>query len=312
MGVQPASGAETPEHAPEGPPAEQSIVFDQKLHGPSGSTDAIAIDSESWGCEAEAVDVTIEVSDSYEGRASGEAQLNEQVVVELMRDSEVVAATGPTPDLSDEFDAVSRTVNLGELPDPQAGDLVRVRMADEAAIGNNSIRIGELLLEPICPVPPEVVIEETVVIKEVVVVEEKVVIEEVIVVEEREVFTEVIVCRSKYDGVLLRMYDVYFDRQPDLGGFAYWSNKMADGMTALQISEFFHTSSEFSKLSPLADRQFVELLYRNGLEREADAAGLAYWEARLATDLSRPTMVALMMTQDEALKISCGTDFVDS
>ena len=44
----------------------------------------------------------------------------------------------------------------------------------------------------------------------------------------------------------------------------------------------FADSSEFrSTYGSLTNRQFVELVYRNVLDREGDAAGIAFWTGRL-------------------------------
>lgn len=84
-----------------------------------------------------------------------------------------------------------------------------------------------------------------------------------------------------------RLYRAYFGRNPDRSGLAYWVGKRRNGQTLIRASNVFAHSSEFLRTyGPLDDEAFVQLVYRNVLDRDGDAAGVAYWTKRLRTGAS--------------------------
>jgi len=80
-----------------------------------------------------------------------------------------------------------------------------------------------------------------------------------------------------------RLYVAYFDRAPDYTGARYWNTIYARGDLSLaEISDAFADSTEFANRYQLVDnRRFVELVYRNVLDRKPDARGWDYWTALL-------------------------------
>jgi hypothetical protein len=78
-----------------------------------------------------------------------------------------------------------------------------------------------------------------------------------------------------------RLYDTVFNRAPDSEELAFWTNAMNSGTTLDTVADLFIASPEFSRNASLANPEFVNLLYRNGLEREVDAAGLDFWTSAL-------------------------------
>lgn len=90
-----------------------------------------------------------------------------------------------------------------------------------------------------------------------------------------------------------RLYSAYFLREPDADGRGYWVDRYARGERNLrQISEAFAVSPEFlERYGALADREFVELLYRNVFDRTADRGGSDYWTGRLTSGLSRGALM---------------------
>jgi hypothetical protein len=79
-----------------------------------------------------------------------------------------------------------------------------------------------------------------------------------------------------------RLYLAYFLRHADPPGRAWWVSLHAAGRPLSAISLEFARSREFeARYGFLGDTRFVELLYRNVLEREADADGLTYWVGKL-------------------------------
>lgn len=85
-----------------------------------------------------------------------------------------------------------------------------------------------------------------------------------------------------------RLYHAYFLRDPDPGGLAFWRSTHASGTPLSAISAEFARSAEFgARYGALDDTEFVRLVYRNVLERDPDAAGLAYWTGLLAEGRTR-------------------------
>lgn len=71
-----------------------------------------------------------------------------------------------------------------------------------------------------------------------------------------------------------RLYDAAFNRDPDLAGFTWWAGS---GLDANAIAANFTASVEFAGLYNGDRESIVTALYRNVLDREPDAGGLAYW-----------------------------------
>ncbi len=85
-----------------------------------------------------------------------------------------------------------------------------------------------------------------------------------------------------------RLYQAYLQRPPDAAGLNYWRGQRAAGTSLRSVSQLFSEAPEFRTLyGQLSNAQFVDLVYRNVLEREPDAEGRTYWNNRLATGLTR-------------------------
>lgn len=81
-----------------------------------------------------------------------------------------------------------------------------------------------------------------------------------------------------------RLYLAYFDREPDASGLAYWNSQSDRGVSLAQISASFAASPEFvAAYGALDDAAFVDLVYRNVLDREPDAAGRSHWIGQLSS-----------------------------
>ncbi|HSL56248.1 MAG TPA: DUF4214 domain-containing protein, partial [Acidimicrobiales bacterium] len=80
-----------------------------------------------------------------------------------------------------------------------------------------------------------------------------------------------------------RLYEAAFDRAADAGGLAYWVGRRDAGVSLGRIAAWFVTSPEqLARYGALSDQGFVEQLYRNVLDREGDAGGIAHWSGALA------------------------------
>jgi hypothetical protein len=79
-----------------------------------------------------------------------------------------------------------------------------------------------------------------------------------------------------------RLYLAYFGRDPDPGGLAFWNAEVDRGVSLTAVSASFARSAEFAATyGPLGDVAFVELVYRNVLDRAPDDGGLSHWMAQL-------------------------------
>ena len=103
--------------------------------------------------------------------------------------------------------------------------------------------------------------------------------------------------RPVWDAVAAQVYRLYhatLDRDPDMGGMLSWHGRLLSGSRSLtEVAQGFVGSKEFTRVyGPLDNADFVTLLYRNVLDRDPDAAGLAYWTGLLdAQTRSRAAVV---------------------
>jgi len=79
-----------------------------------------------------------------------------------------------------------------------------------------------------------------------------------------------------------RLYFAALHRVPDVGGAEYWADQVRSGVSLVDVARSFAASTEFSSATGAARaRDFVALVYRNVLGREADPSGLDYWSRML-------------------------------
>ncbi len=80
------------------------------------------------------------------------------------------------------------------------------------------------------------------------------------------------------DAPILRLYQAFFNRAPDLSGARYWLAVRRTNFNELEIAEFMSQGQEFKNLyDGTTDEVFVERVYTNVLGREFDQAGYIYW-----------------------------------
>jgi hypothetical protein len=90
-----------------------------------------------------------------------------------------------------------------------------------------------------------------------------------------------------------RLYLAAFDRLPDPQGESTWVNYLNAGHDVGDVAINFVNSPEFQqRYGAPSNPQFVELLYRNVLDRAPDEAGLANWTNALDHGLSRADVLA--------------------
>ena len=112
---------------------------------------------------------------------------------------------------------------------------------------------------------------------------------------------------SPQEARIRRLYNAFFRRDPDAAGLAYWADQATAGVPLEAIAGAFAQSGEFATTyGPLSDTEFVQLVYRNVLGRDADAGGLTYWTALLAGGTDRGTVMVGFSESAEFIK-STGT-----
>lgn len=80
----------------------------------------------------------------------------------------------------------------------------------------------------------------------------------------------------------LRLYLTYFGRIPDSAGMRYWWSEVDAGRNLRTISARFSGSPEFKQMyGSLSNADFVRLVYRNVLGRDASSADLSYWTGQI-------------------------------
>ncbi len=96
---------------------------------------------------------------------------------------------------------------------------------------------------------------------------------------------------SSNEGIVSRLYFAFFLRYPDAAGLQYWVGQLSSS-GLVPVAESFTVQPEFVQTyGSLSNDQFVDLVYRNVLAREADNEGRSYWLSRLASGMSRGEMM---------------------
>lgn len=89
------------------------------------------------------------------------------------------------------------------------------------------------------------------------------------------------------EGFVLRLYNLAMGREADSSGFADWTGRLdTKKSSAAEVARGFFFSKEFENAA-YTDAQYVKLLYRTMLGREADKAGLDGWLKLLEEGVSR-------------------------
>ena len=107
---------------------------------------------------------------------------------------------------------------------------------------------------------------------------------------------------------VVRLYLAHFLRSPDFGGLQFWAGQFRNGMPLAGISDEFARSDEFQRTyGSLRDEEFVDLVYNNVFDRNADAGGKAFWIGQLDEGLSRGAMMAEFSESPEYVAQTNGT-----
>lgn len=100
---------------------------------------------------------------------------------------------------------------------------------------------------------------------------------------------------------VLRLYQAFFEREPDVDGAVYWIEQYEAGATLDDLAWGFASSTEFTSRygGDLTNRQFLEIVYGNVLGRTPDDEGMDYWLGQVDGGLSQHGVVRWVAANDE-------------
>lgn len=97
-----------------------------------------------------------------------------------------------------------------------------------------------------------------------------------------------------------RLYSAVLGRTPDNDGLIYWLNDSTNGTTLQNISAGFEGSEEFAaRFGAQSATEFINQLYNNILDRDADQAGYEYWLDEIAQTGDRTGMIVSFSDSEE-------------
>ncbi|MFC0219818.1 DUF4214 domain-containing protein [Pseudochelatococcus lubricantis] len=109
-----------------------------------------------------------------------------------------------------------------------------------------------------------------------------------------------VVASDDNEGSVARLYEALFDRTTEFEGFKFWLDMYRDGASIAEIAERIFDTEEASSLSTLSNEDFVDLLYHNTLQRDADQGGRDYWIGRLTDGDDRVNVVLDFVYAEES------------
>ena len=118
-------------------------------------------------------------------------------------------------------------------------------------------------------------------------------------------FTVELSARDKITNFVTRMYQQCLSREPDDSGLAGWVEQLESGqMNGAQIAEAFVFSNEMLNKN-LSHEEFVKVLYRAMMGREADEEGLNGWMKELTNDYSTRSEVTKAFVESAEFTAIC-------
>jgi len=100
-----------------------------------------------------------------------------------------------------------------------------------------------------------------------------------------------------------RLYELVLGREPEESGLRAWTSVLTEQReSAAEVTYGFVFSDEFKKRQ-VSDEEYVKILYRTCLDREADAGGLAAWTDLLKGQFSRTYVLWGFIESQEFSKI---------
>ncbi len=108
---------------------------------------------------------------------------------------------------------------------------------------------------------------------------------------------------------ITRLYNAYFNRQPEQSGFEFWVRSFSqDGWNLDRMSEQFSSSDEFvDTYGALDDATYIELIYRNIHDRAPDDSGHQFWTDELESGRMSRGRVMVFFSESEEFVSSTQT-----
>lgn len=108
------------------------------------------------------------------------------------------------------------------------------------------------------------------------------------------------------------VYNAGLDRKIDASGLTYWSNMLSNGGSLRELASGIINADEFAKLfgnpKSMNDTNFVQVLYKNVLDREGEAGGLNYWVGTLASGANTRADVLVGFSLSEENRAAVGNN----
>jgi len=92
------------------------------------------------------------------------------------------------------------------------------------------------------------------------------------------------------------LYEICFDELPDLDTLRFWETEVEawghDSAAFHKVAQSFLNSEEFLEVhQDLSDDEFIDLVYWNGLERQAEAFEHSYWMSKFDSGVDRSVLL---------------------
>lgn len=100
---------------------------------------------------------------------------------------------------------------------------------------------------------------------------------------------------SDYTNQIQQIYLAYLGRPADPAGLAYWADQVDSqgGDLSLVLSGFAASEESASLYGEMSTNQAISSIYTNLFKREADDAGVTYWQAQIESGAVDPAQAAL-------------------
>lgn len=115
------------------------------------------------------------------------------------------------------------------------------------------------------------------------------------------------------------LYEGILDREADTEGKEHWLDKMSEGMTQEEVASSFAFSDEAQLMGVDGTQyvidmnsEFLDSMYDNTFDREADTEGKEYWLDRMSEGMTQEDVAGSFASSDEAVQLMGinGTQYV--
>lgn len=104
-------------------------------------------------------------------------------------------------------------------------------------------------------------------------------------------------------GEAYRIFDSVLNRAPDQEGLSYYTNELDEGVSHSDVANTLLNSEEFTAnfgdVDDLDNGEYVDLLYQNALDREADDAGQEFYVNQLEQGANRAEVAGVFSESEE-------------